>query len=71
MHAVRQDSFLMNPGLMLILVLGCLALAWFVWLGYLDHRKLRQQFQGTNRAAASSPPIVQDTPEPASRRTNS
>ena len=70
MYAVRQDSFLMNPGLVLILVLGCLALVWFVWLGYLDHRKLRQQFQGTDRAA-SPPPVIEDTSEPASRRTNS
>jgi hypothetical protein len=59
----------MNAGLLLIIALGCAALLWFVWLGYSDHRKLRRQLLGANRARQTT--TVSDVTDSANRRTNS
>ena len=47
----------MNFGSVLIILLGATTLVWFVWLGYTDHRRLRQLF-GAGRSKATS---VDDT----------
>ena len=53
----------MNFGSVLIILLGGTTLLWFVWLGYSDHRRLRQLFGGN--VGRSKPTPVDDAASPA------